>query len=272
MKFLAVIVLCAPLLANALTAKSYIVMDEDGNVLTEHNATTRMPIASITKLFTAERNADLPGDELITILKEDMKLGRMRSTVLKPGLAYKRSELMALALVNSDNVAAIALGRSSNMELTPPPNTTLVEASGLDPQNMSTAMELAHVARSLVNTPLASYSVMPNVTIDGKLRRSTNPLIENETWHFLLSKTGFIDLAGGCVVVVMKVKERIMTIVVLGASSVRQRWCDLAELRAKFDEGFTTPKCKTSHKKPERVKITHRQRSKVVNGSTSRAK
>lgn len=239
--------------AMAVTAQSYIVMDMNGTVITEKNADASRPIASITKLFTAEKNVELPRDELITITAEDVRNGQMRSSPLRAGKTYTRGTLLELSLVNSDNIAAVALGRSSDVELELPSAISYVEASGLDPRNEASARALADHARQLYQTDIATTSVLPNVTIGNIVRRSTNPLITSPTWEFLLSKTGFIRLAGGCLVVLMKLKDQIVAVVILGSTTVRQRWCDLAALRAQLDDAeFERPRCSVGRAKKKR--------------------
>jgi D-alanyl-D-alanine carboxypeptidase len=217
-----------------VTAKAYVVMDMDGNVLKEQNADDVRSIASITKLVTVSKASLAAGEEQIMILQEDLKLGKMRSTPLKVGQSYSRAELMELALVSSDNVAAMALGRTAPAgETTLPSHTTIVEASGLDPQNRSTARDLAELARKLYNTEIAATSVQPSATIGN--RRSTNPLIGKPGWTFYLSKTGFINDSGGCLVVITQAGDRLLTFVILGSQDTKQRWRDLYQLRKEFD-------------------------------------
>jgi D-alanyl-D-alanine endopeptidase (penicillin-binding protein 7) len=225
-RILGALFLCISLNCQAVTAQSFIVTDMQGNSLLEKNADDRRPIASITKLFVAEQAAKLDPNELIEITRDDLKAGRMRSTPLQAGKLYSRRQLTELALVPSDNVAAIALGRSA------PPVTslaTLVESSGLNPENQSTARELAAAARLMYTTEVGPVSTRETTEVGQ--RHSTNPFLNKEGWHFLLSKTGFINQSGGCLVVVMTVNEQLVTVVVLGAKNTKERWQDLIEIR-----------------------------------------
>lgn len=213
--------------AAAMSAKAYIILDEEGNVVLEKNADSIRPIASITKLFVVQRALELDLDELIRVTTQDISRGKMRSTPLRAGAEYSRRELIELALISSDNVAALALARSS-----PPasPYADLVEGSGLDPRNRSTARNIATASRQLYMTEIGPFSVMQKTHIG--YRNSTNPLLNKPGWEFLLSKTGFINSSGGCLTVVLKIKDRTMTVTILGSSGTRQRWLDLAELRS----------------------------------------
>ncbi len=237
-RFLLALALCWSSSAIAVSADAYIVIDMEGNVLLEKNADSVRAIASISKLVVAQHSAALGADELITITRSDVRSGLMRSTPLKVGQAYTRKQLTELALVSSDNVAAIALGR------TVPKNhsayATIVEPSGLSPKNRSTARQVAKLARSLYNTEVAAVSTRLSTEVGA--RNSTNPLLTKEGWNFYLSKTGFINSAGGCLVVITQMSGKLVTVVILGARGTKQRWVDLADIRRQLgDKDFYVP-------------------------------
>lgn len=221
----------------------------------EKNADEVRPIASITKLIIAEASAKLDQTELIKITKGDIKNGRMRSTPLRVGKSYTRAQLTELALVSSDNVAANALGHS--VPLNANSLATLVEPTGLNPNNKSTARQLAAIANALYTTEVAEISTRTSTEI-GR-RHSTNPLLTKEGWKFYLSKTGFISASGGCLVVITDIAGKKVIAVILGASNTKQRWLDLAELRRDLgDTNFYTPVRVT--------KVTKTNKRKVPNG------
>lgn len=220
-----------------VTAKAYIVTDMDGHVLLEKNADEIRSIASITKLITTRSSAAFDQNELIIITADDVKLGRMRSSPLRVGESYTRGQLTNLALVSSDNIAAIALGRT--LVLPPgelPISVHWVEGSGLDPANVASARDLAEVARKLVDTDISRASIQATYSINDRVRKSTNPLIGKQGWSFDLSKTGFINQAGGCVVSIFSDGTgRKLVAVVLGSRNVPERWRDLYTLRRELD-------------------------------------
>lgn len=249
-RLLVLLALCWAGSSYAMTADAYLVEDLNGTVLMEKNADEVRSIASITKLFIAQASEKMDQNEQITITHEDLKAGHMRSTPLRVGQSYSRKDLTELALVSSDNVAAIALGRSV------PYNTTqlaiLVEASGLNPANRSTARQLADLAKELYNTELAATSTHKFAEIGN--RHSTNPLLEHDGWTFYLSKTGFINEAGGCLVTITEMQGRIVIAVVLGAANTRERWNDLIELRRHLGDTdfYVPPTVRVAAKKPHR--------------------
>jgi D-alanyl-D-alanine endopeptidase (penicillin-binding protein 7) len=218
-----------PALAG-ITAKSYIVTDQDGKVLLEKNPDKVMPIASISKLFTVYSSLYFDMNEKILILPQDLKAGRMRSSPLRVGSSYTRQELIDLALISSDNIAAIALGRSALTEdFRFSKFTVIKEASGLNPLNVSTARELAIFAQYMMNSDIGSISSRHHTELGA--RKSTNRFIQNSNWAFHLSKTGYTNPAGGCLVVIFEAGGRLLTVVILGARDVPSRWSDLVQIR-----------------------------------------
>jgi D-alanyl-D-alanine carboxypeptidase/D-alanyl-D-alanine endopeptidase (penicillin-binding protein 7) len=236
-RLLGLLLLAASFSCSALTAEAYLVSKLDGTVLLEKNADEVRPIASITKLFVAEQAVKLDPDELIMVTKGDMQNGRMRSTPLKVGKSYTRKQLTELALVSSDNVAALALSRSAS------PDTqyaTLLEGSGLNPGNTSTARQLTLALQELYLTEVGPISIETKTEVGS--RHSTNPLLTKAGWDFLISKTGFINSSGGCLAVLLRVKGELISFVVLGARNTKERWSDLIELRRMIgDTDFYVP-------------------------------
>jgi len=232
------ILFCASVAQAAITAPSYLVTDMEGNVLLERNADDVRSIASLTKLVVSKYAKDQDQDEQLTVTAEDVKNGHMRTTPLKVGRSYTRRGLLELALVSSDNVAALTLGR----HLPEGTDIPVTEWSGLNPGNQLTARQLADLARSLYNTDVAAMSVLPNVKVDDKLRHSTNPLIEAKGWSFYLSKTGFINASGGCLTVITEMAGKLVTVVILGSKDTHVRWKDLVEIRRQLgDADFAEP-------------------------------
>lgn len=238
----------------AITAKSYLISDSEGHVLLERDPDQIRSIASITKLFTARGAEAYDLNEFIRILPEDLRPSS-RSSPLRVGHEYTRRELLSLALISSDNIAASALGRANILPPQAlPPSTTIVEASGLDPQNRSTARDLLQVVREVLGTEIARTSIQPSVTIGGRTRRSTNPLLTNPAWEFKFSKTGFINEAGGCLAVAFESSGRTLIAVILGSRDVPARWRDLQELRHQVESTYAPNLVTTARHRYNRTK------------------
>jgi len=205
-----------------LTATSWLVADSSGNILQSENVDQVRPIASITKLMTAMvvLDAKQPLDE---------KLG-----------TYTRHELLQLALVKSDNKAAQELCehyptgkeqcvRSMNLKakLLGLDNTRFLEPTGLSVFNVSTARELVVLvqeAQKYEQIVDASKSSQIKIKLKKKwiIFNNTNPII-GKRHNFIVSKTGYINASGGCIVMMLDTDIGRRIVVVLGSKNTRTR-------------------------------------------------
>src|ERR1019366_6367147 len=92
-----------------------LIFDEQTQLpLYNKNAKTVVPIASITKLMTAMvvLDARLPMDEAVSVAEGDPNTIKRARSRLRIGMTFTRSEMLKLALMASENRAALALARS----------------------------------------------------------------------------------------------------------------------------------------------------------------
>jgi D-alanyl-D-alanine carboxypeptidase len=89
----------------AFSAKSYIVADAEGHVLKEQDSSTVRPIASISKLMIGI----LASDQVLSEELEIPKARQVQSRIPTKVSHLTRRELLTLALVKSDNLAAQVL-------------------------------------------------------------------------------------------------------------------------------------------------------------------
>lgn len=223
-----------------ITAKSFLVTDTHGEVILEKNADQIQPIASITKLMTAMvvLDAEQPLDEELTI---NYRLsGKYHTRLPRSVKTLPRHTLLNLAIVKSDNLAAYTLcyyypggvdncvramnTKAITMQLA---DTHFTDPTGLDEGNVSTARELAHlVLQASYYQHITDASGMPKVSIKVKKRwwqfGNTNPLVKRSD-NIRVSKTGYINASGGCLVMLVDtdVGERI--VVLLNSRSTRTR-------------------------------------------------
>jgi D-alanyl-D-alanine carboxypeptidase len=205
-----------------ITAKSWLVADEQGHVIQGENTDTVRPIASITKLMTAMVVLDANQDF-------NEKIGQ-----------FTRYQLLQMMLVKSDNHAAIVLcdnypgGKDSCIKamnfkstLLQLPNTKFIEPTGLSVMNTSTASELIILVQAASNyPPIVSASKSSEIQIKVKKKwlvfRNTNPII-GRNHNFIVSKTGFINASGGCIVMMLDTDIGRRIVVVLGSKNTRTR-------------------------------------------------
>jgi serine-type D-Ala-D-Ala endopeptidase (penicillin-binding protein 7) len=221
-----------------LQSSGVLVLDSaTGNTLYSKNADQATPIASITKLMTAMvvLDAKLPLDDVLQITAEDMDLIKNTRSRLPIGSHFRRDDLLRLALMASDNRAASALGRNypggivafvdamnTKAKLLGLTATHYVDSSGLAPGNVSSASDLGRlVAEASKYDLIKEYSTTGavNVTLPDSKRKlsfvNTNALVRASDWQIGLSKTGYINESGKCLVMQAMIANQPIVIVLL---------------------------------------------------------
>ena len=237
----------------SVNARAALVMDaKTGEVLFSKNTNTAMPIASITKLMTAVITADarLNMSEDITLQQIDFAGagGKNSSSTLKAGDTMNRAEMLLVALMKSENPAAAALARTypgGRQAFINAMNTKarqlgmnsshFVESTGLDVRNVSSARDLGVLVSSASQYGLIrqfSTTAHYDFNLGYRILKSnnTNALVRNGGWNINISKTGYINEAGRCVVMHATVNNRPAVVVLLGASSSQARTNDATNL------------------------------------------
>lgn len=222
----------------AFSAKSYIVANEDGTVIKEHSGNAVMPIASISKLMLAMVVADQDMYEAITIPNKRT----VQSSIPRQVTTLSRKELLMLALVKSDNFAAQILcanhpdcidEMNRRARMFGMLDTHFVEPTGLSEQNVSTANDLLRLLLIAGQHPVVTeLSRMPSATIyAGKSEitvKNTNPLTQR--FDIALSKTGFTNPAGGCLVMILNSAAGKKLLILLGSKNAKTRIPDMERL------------------------------------------
>ena len=221
-----------------LLSHAFMVFDPtSGRALFSRNADQAMPIASITKLMTAMVVLDAKQnmDEPIIVDKDDIDTLKGTRSRIPVGSAFRREDLMRLALMASDNRAAAALGRSypggtlafvqamnAKAQLLGLHNSKFVEPTGLAPGNVSSPLDLALLVSAATSFPeIREFSTAQQLHVTlGTGGRSmgfnnTNALVRAQGWNIGLSKTGFINEAGKCLVMHATIANNPVVIVLL---------------------------------------------------------
>jgi D-alanyl-D-alanine endopeptidase (penicillin-binding protein 7) len=222
-----------------LRSASALVLDAKGDVIYGKDVDTVRPIASITKLITAmvvlDSGVDL--DEKITITRADRDLIRLTGSRLDFGATLSRRELILLAVMSSENRAAMALGRTypGGMERFVDQmnrkarslgmgNSRFADPAGLKADNVSTAKDLARMVAAAEDYPLITQAstttrmeVRPYSNRGPLTYGNTNRLLKNKNWDIELSKTGYINEAGRCLVMQANIEGEDVSIVLLNS-------------------------------------------------------
>ena len=212
-----------PVFSADITAKSWVVADDQNNIIQGKNISEQRSIGSITKLMT-----------VIVVLDAHQNLQESLGSL-------QRQDLIQFALIKSDNNAARVLcnnypggnvacitamnrrARSLNMI-----QTNFVEPSGLNIMNVSTAedlLKLVLAAKEYSAIVRASRTADLKIQLKKKylIIRNTNPIIAHDPDNYWVSKTGFINAAGGCVVMMKDTPLGRRIVVVLGSRNTHTR-------------------------------------------------
>lgn len=206
-----------------------------GEVLYGKNMQEQLPIASITKLMTAmvvlDAHQDM--DEMLTITQADVDRLRNTHSRLALGTRLSRADLMLLALMSSENRASSALIRhypggfaagiaamNRKARQLGMYHTRFVDGTGLNSNNISTPAELLKMVTEAEKYPyIRAFSTTSQHTVVVRGReqtfRNTNGLVKKPEWDIEVSKTGFLNEAGRCLVMFAKIRQTPVVMVLM---------------------------------------------------------
>jgi D-alanyl-D-alanine endopeptidase (penicillin-binding protein 7) len=248
-----------------LHSAAVLVKDQStGRLLIQKRTAAVVPIASITKLMTAmvilDQDENLQGN--LMIQKADVDRIRHSYSRLPVGATLTRREAMLLALMSSENRCAHALGRTypggiracvaamnAKARALGLSKTRFADTTGLANGNVSSARDLVKLVEAAYQYGLIrEFTTCMETTIYAGRRmleyRNSNRLIKNPDWDIGLSKTGYTDEAGRCLVMQAHVANRPLLIVLLDSQGRLTRLGDANRIR-KWLEG-------SSQESPER--------------------
>ncbi|MCY9822489.1 MULTISPECIES: D-alanyl-D-alanine endopeptidase [Aeromonas] len=237
-----------------LKSGSALVMDiNTGKTLYQKNPAQVRPIASLTKLMTALVVLDARQNlnQTLTIDQNDRDNLKHTYSRVRMGTKVTRRDALHLALMSSENRMASALGRhypggrsafiramNNKARQLGMRNSRFYDSTGLSTRNVSTARDLAKLIAAAYRQPLIrqftqdtnkemrfstpAYSLMFN---------NTNPLVKNPDWDVRLSKTGYTDEAGRCLLMRAKPDQQELAIVLLNSVGKRTPVGDANRIR-----------------------------------------
>ena len=222
----------------AFTTESYLIADSAGTILKEHDSELQRPIASISKLMVALLASSQDLDEHLNIPVSRI----VQSDIPRRQSQLTRKELLTLALVKSDNFAAQILcanipncvdamnAKAIELGML---HTYYEEPTGLSRENVSTAADLLKLMLvASTNQTITSLSSMSHAEIQvGKYTiriRNTNPL--TATLNIILSKTGFTNPAGGCLIMAVNSPFGQRFLVLLGSRNAHTRIPEMSKM------------------------------------------
>ncbi len=247
-----------------LQSSAALVVDQDtGETLALKNADVVLPIASLTKLMTAlvVIESGAPMDEILEVGDEDVDTIKHTHSRLKVGTRLSRNEMLLLALMSSENRAAMALSRNypggraafvAQMNLKAQglgmASSHFADPAGLSNDSVSTARDLHRLLGAAYAQPLIrSYTTQAESTIDANGHTltfvSSNRLVRGPgDWDIGLQKTGFTNEAGRCLVMQATVLSRRLAMIFLDSTGTLTRYADAARVRKQVEVAFKSLK------------------------------
>ena len=215
-----------------VASKSAVVINEDsGEIIWEKNATTTLPLASLSKLVAIKVFLDTrPSlDEVVTYKVQDeeynyqyCKKSESARIRLKDGDTLTVENLIYSALVGSANNAVETLARVSGLPREDfikkmnetaagwgAVSTNFVEPTGLSPQNVSSPLDYAIITKEVFANPIIQkisttrkYKFSTINTKESHTLTNTNKLLQvGYSFNITGSKTGYLEEAGYCLMV-----------------------------------------------------------------------
>lgn len=236
----------------SVDSRSVAVIDaKTGESIYEKDADIARPMASISKVMAAMvvLDAGLDMREELTLDPEDFVGPKRASSNLKSGDRLNRAEMLLMALMKSENPAAKSLARNypggysafmraMNRKAQDLGMTTAFfgDPTGLDKRNVASSKDLVKMVRAAGDydvirrfSTTKNYDFyVSNYSSGNRTYKANNTsmLVRDGSYPIGISKTGFINEAGRCVVMETRVNNRPAIIVILGANSSATRWGD----------------------------------------------
>lgn len=227
-------------LASVNAAVAYLDSDE---LLYSKHPDRSVPIASVTKLMTAlvVMDAGQPLDQWLEVYERHRSAPNNGYSRIRIGSTLKRGDMLRIALMSSENLAAYTLARhypggfdafvramnekAAELGMT---QSHFVEPTGLSPKNHASARDLVTLVRAAFAHPeLRRYTTTEYYRAHFRQPRyslsygNTNVLVHRKSWAVQMSKTGYLTEAGRCLLMVTRVDGRDVVTVLLDSFGTR---------------------------------------------------
>jgi D-alanyl-D-alanine endopeptidase (penicillin-binding protein 7) len=205
-----------------ITATSWLVADGEGKIIQSENPDKSRSIASITKLMTVMVVVDAGQNpkQLINGLtrEQHIQLALVHSSNESATILCNNYPGGRIQCIRDMNSKAVAIGMN---------DTRFIEPTGLSPMNTSTAKDLLQLVLSASYYPdireaSSTYQVKIMIRKKWFFFNNTNPII-GKRHEFIVSKTGWTNIAGGCIVMMLNTDIGKRVVVVLGSKDTHTR-------------------------------------------------
>lgn len=295
-KVLAILMLCASIVlmpiptATAAVNTSWVVIDADtGRILDGANPHEQLPIASLTKIWTALTFIESEPAEEKTVISSQAASAEGSSIYLEPGSEVSTNELLHGLMLRSGNDAAMALAEhaggseegfvhlmNEQAELYGLTNTHFTNPSGLhDEKHLSTAYDTAMMLYfGMRNDAFRDIASAEGYTRTGEqpgVWENKHRLITSDT-DAVAGKTGFTKAAGRTLATYFEKNGKKVIVVTLNSGNDWNIHKSLASkvfkeysivTIAKKGEYAVLPGITAHLKKPIKVLLNREEKSKV---------
>nr|WP_314488350.1 D-alanyl-D-alanine endopeptidase [uncultured Pseudomonas sp.] len=254
---------------------------QTNKVIFASNPDVVVPIASVSKLMTAMvvLDAKQSMDEYISVNISDTPEMKGVFSRVKLGSELSRHEMMLITLMSSENRAAASLAHhypggyvafiaamNAKAKSLGMMNTHYVEPTGLSMHNVSTARDLSKLLSAARKYPMLSQLSTtkektvafrkPNYTLGF---RNTDHLVNKDKWNIKITKTGFTNQAGHCLVLVTEMGNRPVSLVILDAFGKYTHFADAGRIRNWVETGKSgsVPDVALRYKADKNLKSRH---------------
>ncbi len=227
--------------------------------LYEKFADNPAPIASVTKLMTAMVVLDsgAPMDEWLQIVQRSDDPPKNAFSRMRIGSEARRSDLLRITLMSSENLASYVLAQNhpggldafiaamnAKAHALGMTQTRFVDPSGLWPENIASASDLVKMVEAAYAYPeIREMSTGSQHRVHFRGPRysldygNTNALVHSSRWDVHLSKTGYLNEAGRCLVMVADVGGDPLVMVLLDSLGTRTPLGDAGRIRRWLETG-----------------------------------
>ncbi|PHQ25271.1 D-alanyl-D-alanine endopeptidase [Marinobacter guineae] len=244
---------------NLASVNAAVAVAGENELVFGKNANRSVPIASVTKVMTAlvvlESGESL--DEWLTFHKRHTPAAANAYSRIRIDSQMRRSDVLRIALMSSENFAAYTLARShpggfdafiesmnAKARELGMAGTHFVDPTGLSADNVSTASDLV----KLVNAAAAYPEIREYTTTEyfrARFRNpryslsfgNTNALVHRDSWGVALSKTGYLSEAGRCLVMISQMNGKKVVTVLLDSLGTRSPMGDAGRIKRWLDTG-----------------------------------
>ena len=253
----------APAQQQIASGSGLVVDLKTNQVLFSSNPDRVAPIASVTKLMAAMvvLDAKLPMEQQLPVIIRDVAEMRGVYSRVRIGSEISRRDMLQLALMSSENRATASLAHhypggvpafvaamNAKARALGMHHSRFVEPTGLSQDNLSSANDLVKLLKASQQYPLigqfsttgekTAYFRKPAYTLGF---RNTNRLVYKPDWSIQLTKTGFTNAAGHCLVMRTHMDGRPEAFVVLDAFGKYTHMADANRLKKWLETGKISP-------------------------------